>query len=115
MFAATVETSQRNMPTLEQSVIKDNTLMPGEWYGGQLHVAPPTDQAGGQKTYTIVITVGSDRVSRLKPENRCLVPANSFSEYAPEPNPETKKKDAVWFALDEARPRFAVAGIWAEF
>jgi putative SOS response-associated peptidase YedK len=27
----------------------------------------------------------------LKPENRCLVPANSFSEYAPEPNPETKK------------------------
>jgi putative SOS response-associated peptidase YedK len=31
----------------------------------------------------------------LKPENRCLVPANSFAEYAPEPNPETKKKDLV--------------------
>jgi hypothetical protein len=31
------------------------------WYGGQLHLAPPTDQAGGQKTYTIVITVGTDR------------------------------------------------------
>jgi hypothetical protein len=61
MFAATVETGQRNMAALEQSVIKDNTLMPGEWYGGQLHLAPPTDQAGGQKTYTIVITVGSDR------------------------------------------------------
>jgi putative SOS response-associated peptidase YedK len=28
----------------------------------------------------------------LKPENRCLVPFNSFAEYAPEPNPETKKK-----------------------
>ena len=28
----------------------------------------------------------------LKPGNRCLVPANSFAEYAPEPNPETKKK-----------------------
>ena len=26
----------------------------------------------------------------LNPENRCLVPANSFAEYAPEPNPETK-------------------------
>jgi putative SOS response-associated peptidase YedK len=26
----------------------------------------------------------------LKPENRCLVPFNSFAEYAPEPNPETK-------------------------
>ncbi|WP_407179547.1 hypothetical protein [Bradyrhizobium sp. STM 3562] len=40
MIAATVETGQRNMAVLEQSVIKDNTLMPGEWYGGQLHLAP---------------------------------------------------------------------------
>ena len=61
MFAATIETGQRNMAALEQTVIKDNTLMPGEWYGGQLHIAPPTDQAGGQKSYTIVITVGTDR------------------------------------------------------
>jgi hypothetical protein len=61
MFAATVETGQRNMVVLEQSVIRDDTLMPGEWYGGQLHLAPPTDQAGGPKTYTIIITVGSDR------------------------------------------------------
>jgi hypothetical protein len=61
MIAATVETGQRNMAVLEQSVIKDNTLMPGEWCGGQLHLAPPTDQAGAQKTYTIVITVGNDR------------------------------------------------------
>jgi hypothetical protein len=30
MIAATVETGQRNVPVLEQSVIKDNTLMPGE-------------------------------------------------------------------------------------
>jgi hypothetical protein len=61
MFAATVESGQRNMAALEQTVIKDNTLMPGEWYGGQLHIAPPTDQAGGQKTYTIIITIGQDR------------------------------------------------------
>ncbi|UPT83833.1 hypothetical protein HAP41_0000025820 [Bradyrhizobium barranii subsp. apii] len=61
MIAATVETGQRNMAVLEQSVIKDNTLMPGEWYGGQLHIAPPTDQGGAQKSYTIVITVGGDR------------------------------------------------------
>jgi hypothetical protein len=61
MVAATVESGQRNMAVLEQSVIKDNTLMPGEWYGGQLHLAPPTDQADEQKSYTIVITVGSDR------------------------------------------------------
>ncbi|MGY4352152.1 hypothetical protein ACVWXM_008645 [Bradyrhizobium sp. GM7.3] len=61
MIAATVETGHRNMAVLEQSVIKDNTLMPGEWYGGQLHVAPPTDQAGARKSYTIVVTVGTER------------------------------------------------------
>jgi putative SOS response-associated peptidase YedK len=51
----------------------------------------------------------------LKPENRCLVPFNSFAEYAPEPNPETKKKDVVWFALNDDRPLTAFAGIWTEF
>jgi len=61
MIAATVETGQRNMATLEQSVIKDNTLLSGEWYGGQLHLAPLANQDGGPKTYTIVITVGADR------------------------------------------------------
>jgi hypothetical protein len=48
----------------------------------------------------------------LTPEQRCLVPANSFAEYAPEPNLATKKKDVVWFALNERRPLFAFAGIW---
>jgi hypothetical protein len=51
----------------------------------------------------------------LKAENRCLVPFNSFAEYAPEPNPETKKKDVVWFALNEDRPLCVFAGIWTEF
>jgi putative SOS response-associated peptidase YedK len=48
----------------------------------------------------------------LKPESRCLVPVTSFSEYAPEPDPATGKKDIVWFALDRDRPLFAFAGIW---
>lgn len=62
MIASTVEAGQRNMAALEQSVIKDNTLMPGEWYGGQLHIAPPVaSESGGPKTYTLVITVGTDR------------------------------------------------------
>jgi len=61
MVAATVETGQRNMAMLEQAVIKDNTLIPGEWYGGQLHLAPPTDQGGGPKTYTIILTIGTER------------------------------------------------------
>jgi putative SOS response-associated peptidase YedK len=44
-----------------------------------------------------------------------LVPANSFAEYAPEPNPPTKKKNVVWFALIEDCSLFALAGSWTEF
>ena len=44
-----------------------------------------------------------------------MVPANSFAEYAPELSPETKKRDVVWFALNEGRPLFAFAGMWTEF
>ena len=51
----------------------------------------------------------------LKPTWRCLVPANSFAEYASTANPETGKKDVVWFALNEDRPLFAFAGIWTMF
>ena len=51
----------------------------------------------------------------LKPENRCLVPANSFAECAPAPNPQTRKKDVVWFALNYERPLVAFAGIWTTF
>ncbi len=46
----------------------------------------------------------------MKPENRCLVPFNSFAEYTPEPNPETKKKDVIWLALSDDRPLTAFAG-----
>jgi putative SOS response-associated peptidase YedK len=51
----------------------------------------------------------------LKPENRCLVPFNSFAEYAPKPNPDTQKKDIVWFAIKADRPLTAFAGIWATY
>jgi putative SOS response-associated peptidase YedK len=30
-------------------------------------------------------------------------------------SPETKKKDVVWFALNDDRPLFAFGGIWTEF
>lgn len=48
----------------------------------------------------------------MQPQYRCLVPVTSFSEYAPEPNPLTGKKDIAWFALDRSRPLFAFAGLW---
>jgi len=45
---------------------------------------------------------------------RCPVPANSFAEYAPQPNLETKKKDVVWFALNGA-VRCSPSGVWTTF
>ena len=48
----------------------------------------------------------------MEPENRCLIPANSFSEYDDKANPKSlknpdgtphpmaDKKDVVWFALN---------------
>jgi putative SOS response-associated peptidase YedK len=45
----------------------------------------------------------------LGPENRCLVPLTSFSEF---------NRDAggdIWFALDESRPLACFAGIWTNW
>jgi putative SOS response-associated peptidase YedK len=43
----------------------------------------------------------------LKPEWRCLIPANSFCEWN-----DQRPKVPHWFALAETRPLFAFAGIW---
>jgi hypothetical protein len=60
MIGAAIETGQRNMAVLERAVIKDNTLLPGEWYGGQLHLQPLASDAG-EKTYSIALMVGNER------------------------------------------------------
>jgi putative SOS response-associated peptidase YedK len=64
---------------------------------------PPPPRFSWLPVTNIRNTTSSHWGGWLKPENRCLVPANSFAEYAQEPNPETKKKDVVWFALKDDR------------
>ena len=59
LVSATIERGQANMAMLERAVIKDNTLLPGEWYGGQLHITPLVSQ-DGPKVYTVAVSVGSD-------------------------------------------------------
>jgi putative SOS response-associated peptidase YedK len=66
---------------------------------------PPPPRTGGPPVTNIRNTSSPHWRGWLKTENRCLVPANSFAEYAPEPTPETKKKDVVWFALNDERLR----------
>ena len=62
---------------------------------------PPPPRAGGYPVTNIRNTTSPHWRGWLKPESRCLVPVNSFAEYAPEPNPSTGKKDVVWFAMNE--------------
>ena len=47
----------------------------------------------------------------LGPENRCLVPFTSFSEY----DMIHGKKVPVWFAFDESRPLAFFAGLWTRW
>jgi len=47
----------------------------------------------------------------LGPDNRCLVPFTSFSEY----DTIDGKKVPVWFAADDSRPLLAFAGIWTNW
>jgi putative SOS response-associated peptidase YedK len=53
---------------------------------------PPPPRTGGPPVTNIRNTSSPHWRGWLKPESRCLVPFNSFAEYAPEPNPETKKR-----------------------
>jgi putative SOS response-associated peptidase YedK len=47
----------------------------------------------------------------LGPENRCLVPFNSFAEY----DTIDGSKVPVWFAVDESRPLLCFAGLWTSW
>jgi putative SOS response-associated peptidase YedK len=76
---------------------------------------PPSPKFGGPPLTNVRNVTSAHWSAWLKPESRCLVPATSFSEYAPGVNPATGKKDVVWFALNDDRPLFAIAGIWTEF
>jgi hypothetical protein len=59
MIASTIEAGRRNLAVLEKAVLKDNTMFPGEWYGGQVQFDPPPDDGAG-KTVVISIQVGPD-------------------------------------------------------
>jgi hypothetical protein len=62
MIQSTIERGQENLANLERGVIKDNTLLPGEWYGGQLHLQPlASGGSNALKQYQVTILVGPDR------------------------------------------------------
>jgi len=77
-------------------------LMLGRWG------MPGPPQFGGAPITNIRNTKSPHWRAWLNPENRCVVPFNSFCEYA-----DTKpRKTPTWFAFGEARPLAFFAGIW---
>jgi hypothetical protein len=77
------------------------------------HAATTTDRRSARHEHPQHIITARARLVRAR--EPCLVPFNSFAEYASEPNPATKKKDVVWFAINDDRPLTCFAGIWTEF
>jgi putative SOS response-associated peptidase YedK len=53
---------------------------------------PPPPKLGGPPVTNMMNTTSPHWRGWLKPESRCLVPFNSFSEYAPETNPERPRR-----------------------
>jgi putative SOS response-associated peptidase YedK len=111
--------SAGNLPSMP-GVFPDQEAVVRNYEGGRERIKmrwgmPPPPKFGGPPVTNIRNTSSSHWRGWLKPSSRCLVPASSFSEYAPAPDPATGKKDVVWFALDEARPLFAFAGSWTIF
>jgi hypothetical protein len=48
MISGVIERGQQNLATLERSVLKDNTVMPGEWIGGQVYFRHLRAKLGNQ-------------------------------------------------------------------
>ena len=50
-----------NLAMLERTIIKDNTLMPGEWYGGVMQIqAPTTSDISLPTAYALDIDIGGE-------------------------------------------------------
>jgi len=59
MIGESMGKSAERLASLENTVVRDNRVMPNSWYGGQLHVEAP--EGAGRRVYTIAVMVGADR------------------------------------------------------
>ena len=49
-----------NLGRLEATILKDNTVMPGEWSGGTIVLAPPESSDDGTSNYSIIVAFGGE-------------------------------------------------------
>lgn len=61
-ISAFADRAEANMAALETEVLKDNTVMPGEWIGGTVTFEAPRKEhaEGAVKTYSIAVKVGEE-------------------------------------------------------
>lgn len=60
MIASTIAQGRQNLNRLERLVLKDTTVMPREWIGGRVFLAPPIGDNGKPKSYEIRVRFGTD-------------------------------------------------------
>jgi hypothetical protein len=75
---------------------------------------PPPPRTGGPPVTNIRKPSSPRCRGWLKPDNRCLA-LQQLRRICAGAEPGIKKKDVVWFALNDDRPLCAFAGIWTEF
>lgn len=59
-FAAIRQQGEANLAQLQDTILKDNTVLPGEWYGGTIVLDVPEKSDNGSSTYTISVRFGGE-------------------------------------------------------
>ncbi len=54
-FARLRAEGEQNLTNLQQTILKDNTVLPGEWYGGTIILQPPTRASDSPTGYAILV------------------------------------------------------------
>lgn len=60
MINSTMAQGRQNLNRLERLVLKDTTVMPREWIGGRVFLAPPIGADGKPKSYEIKVRFAGD-------------------------------------------------------
>ena len=58
MIQTAIQQGQNNLDALERSILKDDTILSGEWYGGKVVFEAPTGE--NSKRYKMTVLVGSE-------------------------------------------------------
>jgi hypothetical protein len=54
---------EQNLNRLQETMLKDNAVLPGEWYGGSIVLAPPQKADDGSSSYVITVDFAGEQHS----------------------------------------------------